>query len=140
MPIAGRLSSNFQAVNQVPRTLSENGACITEKNPDLFFSDDLADIAAAKKICARCNIAAACFAYAATSEKYGVWGNTSANEREAAIGLPILTPEERREATSIRDAILSGMKTSDIAQRFCVSDRTIYRYKKKLKNEGVVAA
>jgi hypothetical protein len=140
MPIAGRLPSNIQAVHQVPRSLSQAGACITTKNPDLFFSDDLADIAAAKKICAGCNIAAACFAYAATSEKYGVWGNTSSEEREAAAGLPILTPEERREATSIRDAILSGMKTSDIARRFCVSDRTIYRYKKKLKNEGLLAA
>ncbi len=41
----------------------------------LFFSDELVDIARAKAMCARCDLAAACLAGALErSEPWGVWG------------------------------------------------------------------
>jgi WhiB family redox-sensing transcriptional regulator len=41
----------------------------------LFFSEDLGDIAAAKRICAECPVMAACLEQAiANEEPWGVWG------------------------------------------------------------------
>ncbi len=42
---------------------------------ELFFSEDLGDIAAAKAVCARCPVMEACLAGAvARREPWGVWG------------------------------------------------------------------
>jgi WhiB family redox-sensing transcriptional regulator len=42
---------------------------------ELFFSEDLGDIAAAKRICAECPVMAACLEQAiANEEPWGVWG------------------------------------------------------------------
>lgn len=51
-------------------------ACATAENAgDLFFSDELTDIAAAKRICAQCPVIAPCLEAALTNaEPCGVWG------------------------------------------------------------------
>ena len=42
---------------------------------ELFFSEDLGEIAAAKRICAECPVMAACLEQAiANEEPWGVWG------------------------------------------------------------------
>jgi WhiB family redox-sensing transcriptional regulator len=50
--------------------------CRTEGvDPELFFSEDLGEIAAAKRICAECPVMAACLEQAiANEEPWGVWG------------------------------------------------------------------
>jgi len=50
--------------------------CRTEGVPSaLFFSEDLGEIAAAKRICAECPVMAACLEQAILNEEpFGVWG------------------------------------------------------------------
>jgi WhiB family redox-sensing transcriptional regulator len=50
--------------------------CRTDGVPtELFFSEDLGDIAAAKRICATCPVMALCLEQAiANEEPWGVWG------------------------------------------------------------------
>ena len=124
----------------MPTALHEQGACVGYPDVDIFFSDNPRDIAAAKSLCASCSISDVCHSYAAANERYGIWGNTTANEREAVTDLRVITPEERREALDIQSAILRGMKVKDIAERFSVCDRTVYRYKRKLREQGLLAA
>ncbi|MFF4350384.1 WhiB family transcriptional regulator [Streptomyces sp. NPDC001530] len=63
-------------------------ACVGE-DPDLFFpvgtaGPALEDIAAAKRICARCPVAAPCLSWAlSTGRTSGVWGGTGEEERAA---------------------------------------------------------
>lgn len=139
---SSRTSLSFHSADiaRVPRSLHQQGACVGYPDLEVFFSDAPLDIATAKSICAQCPIAAACHSYAMANERYGIWGNTTAEEREAAAGMSILTPEERRESASIQSAILQGMKVADIAAKFSVCDRTVYRYKRKMREQGLLAA
>ncbi|MCX4744208.1 WhiB family transcriptional regulator [Kitasatospora sp. NBC_01287] len=53
--------------------------------------------AAAKEVCARCPVRAACLEFAlATREPYGVWGGMTAEERQA-----VLRSGRRREAAVV---------------------------------------
>jgi WhiB family redox-sensing transcriptional regulator len=67
-----------------PRT--PNPLCAAE--PDLFFSDDPGDIAAAKSACAECPSRLPCLRGAIErSETYGVWGGGDFNpeHRQGAV-------------------------------------------------------
>lgn len=61
-------------------------ACQGE-DPELFFpvgsaGPALAQIAEAKKICARCLVSRACLAFAMTTgQQYGIWGGLTEDER-----------------------------------------------------------
>lgn len=61
-------------------------ACIGE-DPELFFpvsssGPALAQIAAAKAVCARCSVRDACLRYAVTTgQAYGIWGGLTEDER-----------------------------------------------------------
>lgn len=50
-------------------------------DPDLFFPTKNRTAHAAKRICAACDVAAECLAYAIDNEPEGVWGGTSPKER-----------------------------------------------------------
>ena len=81
----GHLSSRYMAfLKLVNESDPECG-----RLPNVFFPEDIADPAqrsvatkTAKAICHACPIVDACFTYAMeTSQKYGVWGATSPDER-----------------------------------------------------------
>jgi WhiB family redox-sensing transcriptional regulator len=63
-------------------------ACATV-DPDLFFpvgvtGPAVGQIAAAKAVCAGCDVRADCLEFAiTTNQEYGVWGGTSEEERRA---------------------------------------------------------
>ena len=65
------------------------GAC-REAEPELFFpvssaGPALAQVAAAKAVCARCLVREDCLQYAlVTAQDHGVWGGLSEEERRAA--------------------------------------------------------
>jgi WhiB family redox-sensing transcriptional regulator len=65
-------------------------ACVGE-DPELFFPVGTSgpaqeEIAAAKRICARCPVAGPCLAWAlATGQTSGVWGGTGEEERAALL-------------------------------------------------------
>jgi WhiB family redox-sensing transcriptional regulator len=63
-----------------------SAACVGE-DPELFFpvgttGPALRDVAAAKRVCARCRVTADCLDYALDSgQTSGVWGGTGEEER-----------------------------------------------------------
>ncbi|MFB9464761.1 WhiB family transcriptional regulator [Streptomyces cinereospinus] len=65
-------------------------ACVDE-DPDLFFpvgttGPALRDMAAAKRVCARCTVVTQCLQYALSSgQTSGVWGGTGEHERAALL-------------------------------------------------------
>lgn len=57
-------------------------------DPDIFYpvTDDEADAAAAKAVCARCPVREACAEYAlAAREKLGVWGGLTERDRRRIL-------------------------------------------------------
>jgi WhiB family transcriptional regulator, redox-sensing transcriptional regulator len=64
------------------------GAC-RDEDPDLFFpigsaGPAIAQVAAAKAVCARCDVRAACLRFALEKEQdHGVWGGMTEDERRA---------------------------------------------------------
>ncbi|MCX4903560.1 WhiB family transcriptional regulator [Streptomyces sp. NBC_00878] len=66
-------------------------AACAEEDPELFFPVGTTgpaqrDIAAAKRVCARCPVAGQCLAWAlATEQTSGVWGGTAEEERAALL-------------------------------------------------------
>jgi len=63
------------------------GACQGE-DPELFFpiaatGPALAQVIAAKAVCFRCAVRAACLAYALATGQAGIWGGTTHEERDA---------------------------------------------------------
>jgi WhiB family transcriptional regulator, redox-sensing transcriptional regulator len=63
------------------------GACRGE-DPELFFpitaiGPALAQILAAKTVCFRCAVRAACLSYALATRQSGIWGGTTQEERDA---------------------------------------------------------
>ncbi|GAB2967028.1 WhiB family transcriptional regulator WhcE [Streptomyces pseudoechinosporeus] len=75
-------------------------AACADEDPELFFpvgttGPALQDIAAAKRICARCPVSYQCLAWALdTGQTSGVWGGTREEERAALLRLV------RRQTTS----------------------------------------
>jgi WhiB family transcriptional regulator, redox-sensing transcriptional regulator len=71
------------------------GACQGE-DPELFFpiaatGPALAQVLAAKAVCFRCAVRAACLSYALATGQAGIWGGTTQEERHAmrrSSGLP----------------------------------------------------
>ncbi len=63
------------------------GACQGE-DPELFFpiataGPALAQVLAAKAVCFRCAVRAACLSYALATGQAGIWGGTTQEERHA---------------------------------------------------------
>ena len=61
------------------------GACLGH-DPELFFpvaaaGPALAQVIAAKAVCFRCAVRAACLTYALATEQAGIWGGTTQEER-----------------------------------------------------------
>lgn len=66
----------------------DRGAC-RGADPDVFFPGPKQNARAAKKICAVCEVAAECLAYAIDNEPLGVWGGMSPRERLAVRTEPM---------------------------------------------------
>ena len=62
--------------NQLDRAWETRAVCRTSGVPtQLFFSEDLSEIAAAKRVCAECPVMAECLEQALhNQEPWGVWG------------------------------------------------------------------
>jgi len=63
----------------------DRAACATT-DPDMFFPESSIHGADAKKICATCDVATQCLAYAISNgERYGIWGGLNTKERTRTI-------------------------------------------------------
>jgi hypothetical protein len=126
-----------EQVEELPKEVIKNGMCIDVSNPDIFFSEEPAEQEVAISLCAICPVLGECLTYALRNEMYGIWGGTSPSERQTLRSVPVITPEFRREAAEIRNDIEAEILTvTQIASKYRVDERSIYRYKARLRKEA----
>jgi WhiB family transcriptional regulator, redox-sensing transcriptional regulator len=94
------LSSEFSGTS--PGWMPQ-GACQGE-DPELFFpiaatGPALAQAIAAKKVCFRCGVRAACLSYALATLQAGIWGGTTQEERQAMRRSSGFPPREYSAST-----------------------------------------
>lgn len=134
MPAHVQLPYTTVDVEAVPHAIRVHGQCTTS---DLdFFAEDVAGQTAAVAVCAQCPVQRLCLSYALANEEFGVWGGATESQRAALRTEKLITPEQRRDAAAVREALICGGTVADIARRFEVTERTIYRYKARMRQEG----
>ncbi len=123
------------------------GAVCAQTDPDAFYPEAEAGgrCESAKSICARCEVRVECLTYAlVTRERFGVWGGTSAHEREK---MPLPAPpdtsgrilrrapapagsvyhvQQRREAEVVR-MMAAGISTEVVAEAVELVPDTVRR-------------
>lgn len=119
----------------------EDAACV-DTDPDSFFPEIgpglHADIAAAKRVCARCPVRSECLAYSlAHNEPHGIWGGLTPEERRrqhtAARGRP--RPHEVEVARLTR----AGKSTREIACALAITPRTVARVRARIRHHEEAA-
>ena len=134
MPAHVQLPYTTADVEAVPPAIRVHGLCTTS---DLdFFAEDVAGQTAAVAVCAECPVQRLCLTYALANEEFGVWGGATESQRAALRAEKLVTPEQRRAAAAVREALINGGTVAEIARRFEVTERTIYRYKARMRQEG----
>jgi hypothetical protein len=109
-------------------------ACVSS-NPSIFDGETIADILIAKKICGECPIQVLCRDWASKTQEYGVWGGLTPLERKKyAKSSHTIDIGEIRMLESNRGRLLSNTPASKLATEFDVTERTIYRWRKKIQN------
>ena len=112
---------------QLPASVAKQAACVGVGAPDLFFDDGEAE--RAKQVCAGCPVLRECLEHALQHERFGIWGGTTPDERDAIRGGPLnVTPEDRREADRIRELLMRGISQEAVAEQLGVNLRTIGRW------------
>jgi WhiB family transcriptional regulator, redox-sensing transcriptional regulator len=86
------------------------GACQGE-DPELFFpvtaaGPALAQVFAAKAVCFRCAVRAACMSYALATGQAGIWGGTTQEERDAMRQSSGRRPREHSAGPGSMSALL----------------------------------
>ena len=102
-------------------------------NPELFFEETAAGIAAAKSICAGCPVADLCLSYAMNVSEFGTWGGYTEKERKQ-LRRDLNTSAQMVDATQVenRRLLCSSQSASSLARHFKVSERTIQRWRKEV--------
>jgi len=73
--VRGTREAMRQARTVTQRRATAAPALLCQREPDLFFSDDAADLRLAKELCGHCPLRAACLTGARErAEPWGVWG------------------------------------------------------------------
>ena len=123
---------------EIPVEITQGGACMGA-DPELFFSENIAEINQAREICISCPLMAKCLDYATFAEEYGVWGGTTAGERKfLRARKPLFTLEERRFAIDFRSDVIK-LAAAAFAQKYEVTERTCYRWKAKFGVEDLAS-
>jgi WhiB family redox-sensing transcriptional regulator len=101
--------------------------------PGIFDGESLSDVLEAKRICSACPIQAMCLDWATQTQDAGVWGGSTPKERKTLRGgtNPADIGEIRMLETN-RARLLSD-PASVLAAEFEVAERTIYRWRKNIK-------
>ncbi|MEY3278801.1 MAG: phage KiSi [Actinomycetota bacterium] len=131
-----QLTYTTALLEKLPIDVLKDGLCGSAENPDIFFEPGTSDFAEARTFCAACPLISACLQYALANEIEGFWGGKTSEERLELNLKPIVTPERRREAAAIRAAISSSVPVKEVAARFSVTERTVYRYKAQMRKDA----
>jgi WhiB family redox-sensing transcriptional regulator len=116
----------------LPAFFSE-AACVGSA-PGTFDGESLAAVLEAKKICSGCPIQAMCLDWASQTQDAGVWGGLTPEERKKLRGgtNPVNIGEIRWLETN-RVRLLSDTPAALLAAEFEVTERTIYRWRKDMR-------
>lgn len=102
--------------------------------PRVFDGETLEEILIAKKTCGACPIETLCRDWASKTQEYGVWGGLTPLERKKyAKSSRTIDIGEIRTLESNRGRLLSSTPASKLAAEFDVTERTIYRWRKKIQ-------
>jgi WhiB family transcriptional regulator, redox-sensing transcriptional regulator len=104
--------------------------------PYIFDGETLMDVLEAKKICSACPIQAMCLEWATQTQEAGVWGGSTPEERKKLRGgtNPADIGEIRLLETN-RVRLLSDTPAELLAAEFEVTARTIYRWRKNIRQK-----
>jgi WhiB family redox-sensing transcriptional regulator len=102
--------------------------------PSIFDGDSVTDVLEAKKICSVCPIQAMCLEWATQTQDTGVWGGRTPEERRKLRGgtNPVDIGQIRWLETN-RARLLSETPAGQLAAEFEVTERTIYRWRKNIR-------
>jgi WhiB family redox-sensing transcriptional regulator len=117
----------------------EEAACVGAEPSD-FDGESIIGVIQAKKICSACPIQAMCLDWAAQTQDTGVWGGSTAEERRKLRGgtNPVDIGQIRwLETNKVR--LLSDTPAALLAAEFEVTERTIYRWRKSMKQNQIAS-
>ena len=129
-PLAGALFPTFD----------EKPPC-SEEDPEIFWDDELVE--KAKSICARCPVMGQCLDWAIEHQEYGgVWGGLTDKERAKAgraggakaFVHPAYTHPDKVKA--IAHLTRHGVPADQIARRLGLNERTVHRYRARLRESA----
>lgn len=117
----------------------DEAACVGS-NPGLFDGETIYAILEAKRICSDCPIKDLCLDWALLTQDSGVWGGlTPAERKKHSKGKrPVDIGEIRLLATN-RARLLSKTPAATLAAEFKVTERTIFRWRKKIQATSQVS-
>lgn len=84
-PLGSRAIEDFDIFNSDDNSWRVKAACKGVETSTFFGSPKSNDIKVAKSICSACPVSAHCLKSAITYQYYGVWGNTTEDERSYII-------------------------------------------------------
>lgn len=113
-------------------TFFEGGTCV-DSDPRIFDGESLEAVLEAKKICSSCPIQAQCLEWASKTQDAGVWGGKTPQERKNLRGgKDPIEIGEMRELETRQARLLSDIPAAVLAAEFDVTERTIFRWRKKI--------
>lgn len=105
--------------------------------PSLFYSEQPADHAAARSICARCSVTSDCATTARRyAEAFGVWGGEDPAER--CITSAVTVGVSDRRLVDLFSAASPRCRAIDVLHRLDVSTASAYRYLARAIQLGLV--
>lgn len=108
-------------------------ACVGMK-PSIFDGESLEDVLEAKRICSGCPIQVMCLDWASQTQAAGVWGGRTPAERKSLRGGTNLADiGEIRWLQTNMARLLSDTPAALLAAEFEVTERTIYRWRKNMR-------
>lgn len=110
-----------------------NGACVGMA-PEIFDGETKEATFEAKRTCATCPIQDLCLGWAAMTQDSGIWGGMTPSERSKYTrgNRPVDIGEIRMLETD-RKRLMSNAPAQLLAAEFAVTERTIYRWRKKIQ-------
>lgn len=117
----------------------DQASCVGSE-PSTFDGESLAAVFEAKRICSDCPIQAQCLSWATQTQDAGVWGGLTPEERKKLRGgtNPVNIGEVRWLETN-RVRLLSDTPAALLAAEFEVTERTIYRWRKNMKQNQIAS-
>ena len=104
----------------------------SDRNADLFFSDDLAEQLEAKAICNKCPVVDKCLNWALGNEEFGVFGGATPLEREAMKAEIEVFPASMVLAWRSEKAVIEKSSVKSASIEFGVTERTVLRWRQVL--------